>query len=143
MELFIQIGIVIIAIGFIILMYSIVQTMKVLKAAIEEMQLMIGQVRVDVSHISDDIKKAIHNTNEMTMDIRTKLNSLDSVFGAADDIGRTVQVFTGIAKESAAQLAVTVEEQQNPNHQNEQKLTSAIIDGVMSTLRIWKKVKGI
>ncbi|MFD2115620.1 DUF948 domain-containing protein [Paenibacillus yanchengensis] len=143
MELFMQIGIVIIAIGSIILIYSIVQTMKVLRAAIEEMQLMIGQVRVDVSHISDDIKKAVHNTNEMTIDVKSKLSSLDSVFDAANDIGQTVQAFTGIAKQSATQLAVTIEEQQHPVKQSEKQLTSAIVDGVMSTLRIWKKVKGI
>ena len=168
MELLIQIGIVIVAIAFIILMYSIVQTMKVLKSAIEEMRLMIGEVRSDVSRISDDMKETIHNTNEMTVDIRHKLSSLNIVFAAVNDIGQAIQSFTGIAKSSAAQLAAAVEQKQNQRqHQNRQNnqnssldrqnhakndrqeedmqphISSVIIDGVISSLRIWKKIKRV
>jgi len=144
MDLLIQGGIIVIAIAFIILLYSIIQTMKVLKAAIEEMRLMIGQVRTDVSHISDDMKEAIHNTNAMTLDVRKKLSSLDILFTTVNEIGQTLHAFTGVAKDSAAEVATTMQNttgskpQKKSNH-----ITSAIIDGVISTLRIVKKVKRI
>lgn len=147
MDLFIQGGIVVIAIAFIILMYSIIQTMKVLKAAIEEMRLMIGQVRTDVSHISDDMKEAIHNTNAMTMDVRKKLTSLNILFTTVNDIGQVLHSFTGAAKNSAAELATTVQKEHQATHskptEKKANITSAIIDGVISTLRILKKIKRI
>lgn len=170
MDLLIQIGLIIIAIAFIILMYSIIQTMKVLKAAIEEMRLMITQVRTDVSHISGDMKEAIQNTNAMTLDIRTKLNSLNILFTTVNDIGQTLHAFTGVAKASATKVAATMQRARTggisndsttdstsgstsgstsdstsgSNSQNNRSdVTSAIIDGVISTLRIVKKIKRI
>ena len=148
MDLFIQIGMIIITIAFIILMYSIVQTLKVLKAAIEEMRLMIGQVRTDVSHISEDMKEAIHNTNEMTLDVRKKLSSLNILFATVNDIGQAVHSFTGIAKESAANLATTLKKDQRQTIQSDRVpekqsdgISNAIIDTIISSLRIWKRVK--
>ena len=148
MDLFIQIGIIIITIAFMILMYSIVQTLKVLKAAIEELRLMIGQVRTDVSHISEDVKEAIHNTNKMTLDIRKKLSSLNILFATVNDIGQAVHSFTGIAKASAVNLATTLKKDQRQTEQSDPNtskrsdgISTAIIDTIITSLRIWKRVK--
>lgn len=152
MDLIIQIGIVVIAIAFIILMYAVIQTLKVLRAAIEELRLMIGQVREDVSHISDDMKEAIHNTNAMTQDMRSKLSALNIVFTTINDIGQALHSFTGIAKQSAASIAANIKKDSSETATRIQKkkvratttrdgLTTSLIDGLASTLRIWKKIK--
>jgi len=154
MDLLIQGGIIVIAIAFIILMYSIIQTMKVLKAAIEEMRLMIGQVRTDVSHISGDMKEAIQNTNAMTLDVRKKLSSLNILFTTVNDIGQTLHAFTGIAKKSATKVAASMQStgsgvstrgstSGSKSQKNSDHVSSAIIDGVISTLRIVKRIKRI
>ncbi|MFD0716030.1 DUF948 domain-containing protein [Paenibacillus sp. GCM10027626] len=148
MDLFIQAGMIVIAIAVFILMYAIWQTMKVLRAAIEEMRLMIGQVRTDISTISEDMKEAIHNTNAMTMDIRKKLNSLNVVFTVVNDIGQAVHAFTDAAKHSAKQLAASMEQKhrQSAHSEDDQAvkpkdgISVAIIDAVISSLRIWKKI---
>ena len=148
MDLFIQIGMIIITIAFIILMYSIVQTLKVLKAAIEELRLMIGQVRTDVSHISEDVKEAIHNTNEMTLDVRKKLSSLNILFATVNDIGQAIHSFTGIAKDSATNLATTLKKNERQTVQSDlntfkqsDSISTAIVDTIIASLRIWKRVK--
>jgi len=144
MDYLIQTGIIVIAIAGIILMYAIVQTLKVLKGAIEELRLMIGQVRTDVSHISEDMKEAIHNTNAMTLDVREKLSSLNVIFSIVNDVGQAVHSFTDVAKHSASQLAATMEDSHRPSSQESHstaKVSSAVIDGIISALRIWKKLR--
>jgi len=150
MDLLMQAGIIVIAIAFIILMYSIIQTIKVLKSAIEEMRLTIGEVRGDVSRISDDMKETIQHTNEMAVDIKQKLSSLNVVFTAVNDVGQAVQSFTSIAKTSAAQLAAAIERKpasakskEADDSDKEQPVSSTIIDGVISGLQLWKKMKRI
>ncbi|MFX3634377.1 MAG: DUF948 domain-containing protein [Candidatus Pristimantibacillus sp.] len=150
MDLFIQISVVIIALAFVVLMYSIVQTMKVLKAAIDEIRLTVGQLRTDVSQITVDVKEAIHNTNAMTLDVRSKLSSLDVLFTTVNDIGQTIHTFTGAAKQSAASLVTSIKKdnrrevkQESSHKAAESGMASAIIDGVISSLRIWRKIKKI
>lgn len=148
MSLFIQISIVIIAIAFVILMYSLVQTLKILKDALNEIRLTIGQLRTDVSQITVDVKEAIHNTNAMTLDVREKLSSLDVVFETVNDIGQTIHTFTRAAKESAVGLVTPKKDSdkdsirnESSNHAIKSGVGSAIIDGVVSSLRIWNKIK--
>lgn len=146
MDLFIQIGIAIIAIAFLILMYAIVQTLKVLKSALEEIRLTIGQLRTDVSQISVDMKEAIHHTNAMTLDVRKKLGSLDVIFASVNDIGQVLHSFTSAAKESVASIASSIKrddrsEITDKNDSNSNGISSIVIDGVISSLRILKKIK--
>jgi len=147
MDTFIQVSIGVIAVAFVILIYSVVQTMKVLKAALDEMRLTIGQVRTDVSHITVEMKEAIRHTNAMTLDVRTKLNSLDVVFAAVNDIGQTIHSITGPVKEVAASI-LPAREKRNVSADaarraniDRSRIAEAIADGVISSLRIWKKIK--
>jgi hypothetical protein len=84
--------------------------------------------------------------------VRTKLKSLDSVFSSVNDIGHAIQAFTGAAKESAAtitaklrknsklplQQAVRAQELQKPQAP---PALNAIYDGIVSSIRIWRKLK--
>jgi len=143
MDTFIQVSIGVIAVAFVILMYSVIQTMKVLKGALDEMRLAINQVRTDVSHISVEMKEAIHHTNAMTLDVRTKLRSLDVVFTAVNDIGQTIQSVTGPVKEVAASLLPAREKRNAARSKSIDKslIAGAIADGIISSMRIWKKIK--
>lgn len=149
MDTLIQVSIVVIAVSFVILIIAFIQTMKVLKAALNEIRLTIGQLRSDVSQITVDMKEAIHHTNAMTLDVRTKLSSLDIVFTAVNDIGQTVHSITGPVKEIASSLIPSSNRDKQPRVKrsiaktsiDSNKLASAIVDGVMSSMRIWKKMK--
>jgi uncharacterized protein YoxC len=148
MDLYIQISIIVITVAIVILMYFLIQTMKVLKAALEEVRLTVGELRSDVSQISVDVKEMIHNTNEMTLDVRTKLRSLDILFATVNDVGQAVHSFTTVMKESAASLVTTIKGKEqhevydsNPVHSQKTKTISAVTDGIMSSIRIWRKLK--
>ncbi|SFE56028.1 Uncharacterized protein YoxC, contains an MCP-like domain [Paenibacillus catalpae] len=148
MDLFIQIIIAVITVAFVILMFFLIQTIKALTATLEEVRSTVGELRTDVSQISGDVKEMIHNTNEMTRDVRTKLRSLDVVFATVHDIGQTLHSFTGVMKETAVSLVTTMKSKQHREvYDNEatghrsSKVTSAITDGILSSVRIWRKLK--
>ncbi|WP_336787847.1 DUF948 domain-containing protein [Paenibacillus sp. MMO-177] len=148
MDIFIQIVIAVITVAFVILMFFLIQTIKALTATLNEVRNTVGELRTDVSQISGDVKEMIHNTNEMTFDVRTKLRSLDVVFATVHDIGQTLHSFTGVMKETAAGLVTTVKNKAKREvydsgtaRPSSGKLTGAIADGIISTLRIWRKLK--
>jgi Uncharacterized protein containing a divergent version of the methyl-accepting chemotaxis-like domain len=145
MDLFIQIIIAVITVAFVILMFFLIQTIKALTATLDEVRSTVGELRTDVSQISGDVKEMIHHTNEMTLDVRTKLRSLDVVFATVHDIGQTLHSFTGVMKETAVSLAASVKSKQQEIHDSRQprssKMTSAITDGIVSSVRIWRKLK--
>jgi|GEM_PF-1350115 len=149
MDIFIQVSIGIIAIAFVILIFSIIQTINVLKSTLEELRLSIGQLRVDVSQITVDMKEAIHHTNAMTLDVRTKLNSLDTVFAAANDMGTAMRSITAPVKEAAAGLLPSnnkkrlraVKAKREKPEADTNRIASAVIDGLLSSIRIWNKMR--
>ncbi|WP_042162661.1 DUF948 domain-containing protein [Paenibacillus gorillae] len=154
MDLFIQICVAVIAVAFIILMYSVIQTMKVLKATLDEVRMTVGQLRTDVSQITVDVKEMIHNTNAMTLDVRGKLSALDVVFTTVNDIGQALHSFTGVVKQSAASVVSSIKAEDRPaapavlessrdRQDSSHHIASAVIDGVSSSLRIWNKIKKI
>ncbi|TCN01195.1 uncharacterized protein YoxC [Paenibacillus sp. BK033] len=150
MDIFIQIIIAVITVAFVILMFFLIQTIKALTATLNEVRNTVGELRTDVSMISGDVKEMIHNTSEMTMDVRTKLRSLDVVFATVHDIGQTLHSFTGVMKETAAGLVTSIKsksqreiidsESARPSS-GSGKVTAAIADGIISSLRIWRKLK--
>ncbi len=148
MELVIQICIAVIAVAFVVLMYFLIQAVKTLTGTLEETRKTIGQLRTEVTQISVDVKEAVHHTSAMTQDVRTKLKSLDSVFSSVNDIGHAVQAFTGAAKESAASISAKLRKTSKPAIQNvtvtpepPPQTLSAIYDGIVSSIRIWRKLK--
>lgn len=137
-----QISIAVIAIALLILLYSLIQTLKILRAALDEMRQTIGSLRTEVAQISVEVKEAVHNTNAMTLDVRTKLSSLDALFASVNDLGHALHSFTGAAKESAASIAASIRgERKKPA--GDTGMLRMICDGVISTIKIWDKVKKI
>ncbi len=142
MELLMQISMAVIAIAFLVLLYSIIQTLKILRGALAEMQQTLSSLRTEVTQISVEVKEAVHHTNAMTLDVRTKLSSLDVLFASVNDLGHALHSFTGAAKESAASVVATIKGGKK-KPAGEPGVLSTIYDGVISTIRIWNKVKKI
>lgn len=143
MDLLMQISIAVIAVAFLVLLYSLIQTLKVLRGALDEMRQTVGSLRTEVTQISVEVKEAIHNTNAMTLDVRTKLSSLDVLFASVNDLGHALHSFTGAAKESAASVVATIKGHNKRKPEGEPGLISTVYDGVISTIRVWNKVKKI
>lgn len=150
MELVTQISVAIIAIAFVCAVYFIVQTLKVLKSTLEELRSTIGKVTTDVTQVTDEVRLIIHQTNAVTMDVREKLDTLDGLFQTVGDLGDAAHTLTSAAKQTAAsiaaanqseQLTAVSKESRAKGGKSDHKVMMAIVDGIASSLRIWKKLK--
>lgn len=145
-NIMIQVSVAIIAVGFIFLVYFIVQTLKVLKAALEEMRTTIGQLRTDVTKVSDEVQDVMQNVNVMALDVRAKLSALDNLFHAVDDIGYAVNSLTSAAKQTAASMVAArrinrKSIRKDNSGEKDNHMMKAMIEGVSSAVRIWKIIK--
>lgn len=143
MDIVIQISVAVIAIAFLVLLYSLVKTLKTVRGTLEETRQTIGQLRTEVSQISVDVKQAIHNTNAMTQDVRTKLSSLNVLFASVNDIGHAIQSFTGVARESAASIASTIKRESSIPVKEPSSKLSSIYNTILSTAVFWNKIKKV
>lgn len=142
MDILMQISIAVIAVAFLILLYSLIQTLKALRAGLDEMRQTIGTLRTEVTQISVEVKEAVHNTNAMTLDVREKLSSLDVLFASVNDIGHALHSFTGAARESAASVVASIKNE-SKKPPEEPGIVSTIYNGVISSIRVWNKLKKI
>lgn len=142
MDLIMQISIAVIAVAILVLLYSLIQTLKTLRGALDEMRQTVGSLRTEVTQISVEVKEAVHNTNKMTQDVRTKLSSLDVLFASVNDIGHALRSFTGMARESAASVVASIKNE-SKKPAEEPGIVSTLYNGVISTIRIWNRVKKV
>ncbi|MNZ83337.1 hypothetical protein D3C78_1020600 [compost metagenome] len=137
MDSILQISIGVITIALLVTLYFVIRALVSLTKTIEETKYAVGQLRTEMTSISADVKEAVHNTNVMTMDVRSKLHSLDVLFASVNDIGHAIQSFTGAARESAASIVATLKS----DERKEPGVAGAVCDGILSGIRLWQKVK--
>ncbi|MNJ62132.1 hypothetical protein D3C77_579610 [compost metagenome] len=137
MDNILQISISVITIALLVTLYFVIKALVSLTKTIEETKYAVGQLRTEMTSISADVKEAVHNTNVMTMDVRSKLHSLDVLFASVNDIGHAIQSFTGAARESAASIVATLKSEEK----KEPGVVGTVCDGILSGFRLWQKVK--
>lgn len=97
----IGISAIIAAVAFVVLVYYLVETLKSLKQSLDEMRGVMTEVKADISTIAVEVKDVVHQTNQMTSNVRTKLNALDSLFDSVNDIGQIARELSQTVKQTA------------------------------------------
>ncbi|WP_341279435.1 DUF948 domain-containing protein [Paenibacillus sp. FSL H8-0537] len=103
-----EIGVLIAAIAFAILVYYVIEALRSLKYSLDEMRVTLIEVKHEISAIGTEVKSVVQTTNSVADDVNMKLKSLDSLFGSLDDVGHVVQEATSAVKESAVALISSV-----------------------------------
>lgn len=103
-----EIGVLIAAIAFAILVYYVIEALRSLKYSLDEMRVTLVEVKHEISAIGTEVKGVVQTTNSVADDVNMKLKSLDSLFGSLDDVGHIVQEATSAVKESAVALISSV-----------------------------------
>jgi uncharacterized protein YoxC len=138
-----QISVCVVAVAFVILVFYLIQTLKSLKHSLDEITSTMGQMKNEVTEISSDVKDVILNTNEVAIDMRMKLSTLNHLFGTVQDVGQVLHELSSSVKQSATSLIASVKptEPSAKTSSLSGKL-KAILQGATMTLEIWDKIKG-
>ncbi|MBC8081205.1 MAG: DUF948 domain-containing protein [Gorillibacterium sp.] len=134
-----EISVAVVALAFVILVFFLVRTLTVVQQSLQEMNYTINNLQEELNDVSSEVKGLIRNTNQITLDLRTKMKSLDSLFGTAENVGDTLEVVTSSIRNISNRFLTN----QNTNivEQAEDKGVYKVIKAVTSMYNIWQKVK--
>jgi uncharacterized protein YoxC len=137
-----QISVCVVAVAFVFLVFYLIQTLKSLKHSLDEITSTMGQMKNEVTEISSDVKDVILNTNEVAIDMRMKLSTLNHLFGTVQDVGQVLHELSSSVKQSASSLIASVKPTETSAKTSplNGKL-KAILQGATMTLEVWDKIK--
>ncbi|MFK7696286.1 DUF948 domain-containing protein [Paenibacillus sp. HJGM_3] len=105
-----QISLIIVALAFGVLVYYLVQTLKSLRGSLDEIRETMAGMKGELAQVSTEVKDVLHNTNQMAVDVRTKLQDLEPLFRSVNDVGTMIHELTRTVKESASSVATVIQD---------------------------------
>lgn len=141
MDMIWQISVGVVALAFVVLVIFLVRTLATLQKSLTEINHTLTEVREDLNGVSTEVKGLIRNTNQITLDVRTKMKSLDSVFETVDNVGATLEVVTSTVRNASTRYLTGVNQNMNKVEQTGDKKAYKIINTVSSIYDIWQRIK--
>ena len=138
----VELSAVLAAIAFVFLVFYLIQTLKSLKISLDHITLTMGQMKDEVTLISSEVQDVILNTNEMAIDVRSKLAKLNHLFSSVNDVGQVVHELTSSMKQSATGFIDAVKHTRLPKDTPTlSRRWQTILQGAAVSIEMWKKFK--
>lgn len=138
----VELSAVVAAIAFVFLVFYLIQTLKSLKVSLDQITLTMGQMKDEVTQISSEVQDVILNTNEMAIDVRSKLAKLNHLFSSVNDVGQVVHELTSTMKQSATGFIDAVKQTRLPKDTPTlSRRWQTILQGAAVSVEMWKKFK--
>jgi uncharacterized protein YoxC len=138
----VELSAVLAAIAFVFLVFYLIQTLKSLKISLDQITLTMGQMKDEVTQISSEVQDVILNTNEMAIDVRSKLAKLNHLFSSVNDVGQVVHELTSSMKQSATGFIDAVKQTRLPKDAPTlSRRWQTILQGAAVSVELWKKFK--
>ncbi|MZQ82520.1 DUF948 domain-containing protein [Paenibacillus sp. 5J-6] len=138
----VELSAVLAAIAFVFLVFYLIQTLKSLKISLDQITLTMGQMKDEVTQISSEVQDVILNTNEMAIDVRSKLAKLNHLFSSVNDVGQVVHELTSSMKQSATGFIDAVKQTRLPKDTPTlSRRWQTILQGAAVSVELWKKFK--
>lgn len=138
----VELSAVLAAIAFVFLVFYLIQTLKSLKISLDQITLTMGQMKDEVTQISSEVQDVILNTNEMAIDVRSKLAKLNHLFSSVNDVGQVVHELTSSMKQSATGFIDAVKQTRLPKDTPTlSRRWQTILQGAAVSVEMWKKFK--
>ncbi|AEI45787.1 DUF948 domain-containing protein [Paenibacillus mucilaginosus] len=96
------------AIAFVALVVFLIMTLRSVSALLGQTNGIMREIQQQVSGLSAEATEVLRHTNEVTVDVRNKLHSIDSVVYSVKNVGDAVEEITSSLKQASATVAGTV-----------------------------------
>ncbi|MFE1627960.1 DUF948 domain-containing protein [Brevibacillus reuszeri] len=133
---------VMVAIAFVILTFFLIRTLQSVKSSLDEVTQTLGQMKIEVREIGDEVKAVVGNANEMAVDLRTKLTKLDHLFSSVGDVGQVVHELTTTVRQSATGFFSSFKQpkrRQAPEQRTEK--WQAVLEGALAAADVLLRIK--
>jgi len=133
-----------VAIAFVILTFFLIRTLQSVKSSLDEVTQTLGQMKIEVREIGDEVKAVVGNANEMAVDLRTKLTKLDHLFSSVNDVGQVVHELTTTVRQSATGFFASFKQPKRgsaPAQRTEKWQT--VLEGALAAADVWLRMKSV
>jgi uncharacterized protein YoxC len=104
----ITVCVVIAVIAFVVLCVFLISLLKTAQRSLVTAQSAMQEVKETVEGLQGEVKKLAESVNEVADDVRGKLQSVDPLFDAVQDVGLLLSEVTGTAREVTKNLTFSI-----------------------------------
>lgn len=143
-----EISVAVLAIAFAVLVVAIIILIIALRRTLFQVNKTLAETRKQLEEIGGDAAKTMEHANQISYDVKRKIEALDPFFNAFSNIGEFVERKTfslrgrspGSAHEEKKQMYEDSFEA-SEEASNESVKASDVLDFVDVGLRLWQKIK--
>lgn len=143
----IDISIGLIAIAFVVLVIYLIVFINSLKITLNEVDKTVASVRIHLDEMSNQAKKTVEHTNQISFDLKRKMESLNPLFNTFSNVGEVLESKTTyLKKEALASQKERLSELEN--HEAEKEVRSHdeikvadILELAGIGIRLWNKIR--
>lgn len=133
---------VMVAIAFVILTFFLIRTLQSVKSSLDEVTQTLGQMKIEVRDIGEEVKAVVGNANEMAVDLRTKLTKLDHLFSSVHDVGQVVHELTATLRQSAAGFIASFQQPKGKQVSRERtEKWQTLLKGALVAADVWQEMR--
>lgn len=145
----IEISIAVIAFAFAALVIYLIAMTKVIRGLLGQVHQMLMQVRMQMVDLSGETKKLIEETNQMAADLKDKMEALNPIFRALENVGDVLEHKSAAFKQDSfaarPSLKTEVHSSLKSAARKEDVLETSTVDNVLElvdiSIRLWQKLK--
>ncbi|MEB2627884.1 DUF948 domain-containing protein [Peribacillus frigoritolerans] len=101
MKMFIKLSVASVSGAVVYLIYNVNQTLRKGMGTLEETNKTLEEVRNAVHGLTQESKQLIHSANQITADVKGKMENVDPLLESAQDVGEMIHNVTNSMKEAS------------------------------------------
>lgn len=134
----IEICVVILTVSFVALVIYLIAVTKALRCTLFQVNQTLIQVRRQLEDVGGNAAKAVEHTNQISFDLKRKIESLDPFFNAFSNVGNFLEHKTFSWKRGVSAVDRDAGE---ASAMNESIKAADVVDFFDVSYRLWQKIK--
>ncbi|WP_201317598.1 DUF948 domain-containing protein [Paenibacillus sp. EPM92] len=135
----IEISVAVVAIAFAALVVFLIQTLRSVSDLLGQTNMVIREMQEQMNGISTEAVELLRHTNEVSVDVRNKLHSIDSVVDSVKNIGDAVQEVTSSVKQASTAVAGTIRNSVPKDPKTAGETAQHVLQTVPIVIELWQK----
>ncbi|WP_068775464.1 DUF948 domain-containing protein [Paenibacillus sp. FJAT-26967] len=138
-----QISVALIAIAFVVLVVFLVKTLRSVTELVAQTNQTIQQVQQQLTVVSQEANELIRHTNEVSVDVRNKLQALDKTFYTIKNVGDVVNEISTSVRQTSATVTSSMRNKVEKELNSPKSIVNRIAPLVPVALDMWKRIKQV
>lgn len=133
----IEISVALIALAFVALVIYLIVFLKAMRKTLVQVNHTLIDVRKTLDEVGGEASKIMKHTNQLSFDLKRKMESLDPMFTAFSNVGDYLEQKTFSLKRAILPSG----EKEEPSEEPISSRASEVFDFINTSLRLWQKIK--